>query len=135
MKNTIRTDTDEEILEGDIERDNKTDTVRLDECDIIGDEDVQMQMQYLNNKSILRVEHDIATSIYEDQQLNMMMGMDRVFKNAYQETYHNDPGSSEILTNVQLPMSVFVDMDEPEMEEQMQQQKLHGNLYNDFMNL
>ena len=136
MKNTIRTDTDEEILEGDIDRDNKTETVTLDECDIIGDEDVKMQLQYLNsNKAILKVENDNIMNMMEEQQISEMMSIDKTFKQAYHDTYHDDQ-STDILCNVQLPMSVFVDGDyDSDMEEEMRQQRLHGNLYNDFINM
>lgn len=136
MKNTIRTDTDEEILEGDIDRDSKTETVTLDECDIIGDDDVKMQMQYLNdNRAILKVEHDNIMATMEEQQIAEMMSLDKTFKQAYQNAYHDDENSN-VLYNVQLPMSVFVDDEyDGDIEEAIQQQRLHGNLYNDFMNM
>lgn len=136
MKNTIRTDTDEELLEGDIDRDNHTETVKLDECDIIGDDDVQMQLQYLNDpkRGILTIQYNAMTAKSEEDELNYMMSNDRVFRKAYNDAYHNDDTGANVTYNVDIPVSVFLD-DDPEVEEMMKERELHGNLYSQFLDL
>ena len=136
MKNTIRTDSDEEILEGDIDRDSKTETVRLDECDIIGDDDVQMQMQYLNDpkRGMLTIQYNTMTAKSEEDELNYMMSTDQIFRKAYNDKYHNDNTTVGVTYNVDIPVSAFLDED-PEMEEAMRERQLHGNLYGQFLDL
>lgn len=136
MKNTIRTDTDEELLESEIDRDNKTETVRLDECDIIGDDDVQMQMQYLNDpkRGMLKIQYNMMSVKSEDDELNYMMSSNKVFRKAYNDKYHNDDTNGNVTYNVDIPVSVFLDED-PEAEEMMKERQLHGNLYSQFLDL
>ena len=131
VKNTLRTDEDEEIISGDIERDSETETVPLEALEVISDDDVQLQLQYINDKKRGMLSQDFEALIHkrEDEQVKAMMGTDPVFRKAINNVY-NYEDSPETRVSITLPDSIYTDDDElPEYDVE-----LHGNLYGSFMN-
>ena len=135
MKNTIKTDEDEEIVDGDIERDSKGETVNVDVYEYIDDDDIQSQIQYLNDRSktgILYQDYEKEIRDREDEQVRYMMGTDPTFRKAIHNAYHEPDNENGMRTMVLLPNEIFGDEDDMEMQ---RMQELHGNLFNDFMDL
>ena len=135
MKNTIKTDEDEEIVDGDIERDSKGETVNVDVYEYIDDDDIQSQMQYLNDRNktgILYQDYEKEIRDREDDQVRYMMGTDPTFRKAIHNAYHEPDNENGMRTMILLPNEIFGDEDDIEMQ---RMQELHGNLFNDFMDL
>lgn len=135
MKNTIKTDEDEEIVEGDIERDSDIKTVDVGVAEIIEDDDVQSQLQYINDsnkRAVLYEDFEKQIREREDEQLRYMMGTDPTFRKAVNNAYHTPDNEAGVRTMILLPNEVFVDDEDIALEKQ---QELHGNLYNQFFNL
>lgn len=130
VKNTLRTDEDEEIVAGDIARDSETDTVPIEELEIIADDDVQLQLQYLNDQKRGILSQDFEALIHkrEDEQVKSMAATDPVFRKAIHNAY-NIEDAPETRTTILLPDSIYTDEDES-FEYDVE---LHGNLYGDFM--
>ena len=131
VKNTLKTDEDEEIVAGDIERDSETDTVQIDAIEIIEDDDIKSQLQYLNDRKRGMLYSDFEKLIHkrEDEQIKSMMGTDPIFKQAINNAY-NYEDTPETRVTITLPDSIYDNSDEslPEFDAE-----LHGNLYGDFM--
>ena len=135
MKNTIKTDEDEEIIDGDIERDSDIKTVDVGVAEIIEDDDVQSQLQYINDsnkRAVLYEDFEKQIREREDEQLRYMMGTDPTFRKAVNNAYHTPDNEAGIRTMILLPNEVFIDDEDMALEKQ---QELHGNLYNQFFNL
>jgi hypothetical protein len=115
MKNTLKTDEDEEILEGDIERDSSTETVNMDVCEYIDDNDVQMQIQYLNDTSkvgMLQIDYQKKLQESEDDRVAQMMASDPIFRKTYNAVYHHPDADNGNRTMILMPDEIFIDEEE-----------------------
>ena len=135
IKNTIKTDEDEEILEGDIEKDSATESVQIDVVEMVDDDDLQSQLQYLNDKSkmgTLQTDFNKRISEMEDERVKQMMASDPIFRATYNNTYHNPDNDNGVRQMILLPNEIFGDEDEMNAG---YERDLHGNLFDDFMGL
>ena len=135
MKNTIKTDEDEEIVDGDIEKDNDVKTVDIGVAEVIEDDDVQSQLQYIsdsNKQAVLYKDFESQIREREESQLRYMMGSNPSFRKTVNDAYHTPDNENGVRSMILLPNEVFIDDDEVALEKQ---QELHGNLYDQFFNI
>lgn len=134
QKNVIQSDDMEDIedMEGGIANETMEE-IDLDSADENVMADIQAQMEYLSQANRFTLGSDFNRQLYEQEQneLNLAMSNDPLFRKTYNEQFHNDPNNTyRPLT--QLPDEIF-DMDDDEYEA-ARDKVFHGNLYGAFNN-
>ena len=134
QKNTIRTDTDEEVMSSDI-LENET-TERLDFEEVIPEENPELaqQYEYIKEASKFKLGYMYNEELYmrEQEELEYLLATNRPARQAYYSKYNIDSDGMNNPVMVTIPMSAF--MDDDEMEEADRLLK-HGNLFDQFSNL
>ena len=132
QKNTIQSDDMEDIedMEGGIANETM-EYIDLDKADDATLADIESQLQYIKEASKAKLNSDFQQEMYqrEQEELQLNMANDPLFRKAYQEQYHEDVDCN-YHPLVQLPATLFDDEDD---EAAMQELEFHGNLYNTFM--
>ena len=133
MKNTIKTDEDVEIVEGDIDADSHVETVKLDDSNFDASQELVSQYEYIEQAlhSKLQSQFENEYNAAEQELINNSLTTDKVFKNAYETHYHIE-NSTDTRQMVTLPTELFLD-DDFENINSMNNQR-NGNLYNMYMN-
>jgi len=133
QKNTIQSDDLEDIedMEGGI-ADETMEVIDIDQADDEMMADIQAQMEYIKEASKDKLQSQFQQETYdrEQEELNMTLARDPLFRKAYQEQYHED---TDMLYRglVRLPDNIFDD--EFDEEEQVAKQvQFNGNLYGAF---
>ena len=132
MKNTIKTDEDVEIIEGNIEADQHYTAINLSDLELDASQELIDQYQFIENslKDKLQTEFNAEYNKIEEELIKNSMATDRVFKNAYEEHYNieKSDGTRQMIT---LPNEIFEDDD---FDMNLYNSERNGNLYNMFMN-
>jgi hypothetical protein len=141
QKNTIKTDEDVEITDDIIEQEDggKT-TIEIQDTSDMENDEIKYQLNYIADASKYKLANEFNIASYEADQasLKLMLDMNQPAKEAYMEKYHIDPtGMAGGIDFVELPTSLFgnVDPDEDEEYYNQQQKVLHGNLFDQFKDL
>jgi len=132
-KTTIKTDDNEDYeefedgIESDIKRNNiDIQSNELDEDDII----LAEQLKYIEDASRYKLGYMYNNELYmqEQQELDLKMKSDPVFREAYSKKYNAPVGDTGIRTFITIPQDVFLDDDYQEEKERNK----NGNLSNIF---
>lgn len=142
-KNTIRTDEDIEIEKSTLEQSQV-----LQELDIeyasrdesVNDSvNVEEQLQYIEEASRYKLNSDFRNSMTEkeDEEFNLFLALNQNAKKAYTEKYHIDNDQLQTgMATIQIPDNMFGSVfDDDEEQILMRQRELHGNLYDQFLQL
>lgn len=142
QKNVIKTDQDEEILDGDIESAEETTTLDVTEVTEEYSEDLKSAMNFIEESSKFKTHTDYENQQYEqDQELfNRFLLLNKDARKAYEDKYHVESAESQIINGIQyirIPDNMFgnVDPDDDILEENNREKQLHGNLYSEFIKL
>ena len=131
QKNTIQSDDMEDIedMEGGIANETM-EYIDIDKADDATMADVQAQLDYIRQASKDKLNADFQNEMYmkEQQELQLTMASDPLFRKTYQEQYHEDTDSN-YFPLVELPQSLF---DDDEDEAAQRELEFHGNLYGAF---
>ena len=135
QKNVIQSDDMEDIesIEGGI-ADQTMEYVDLDQNpDDRLQQELESQMQYIKEAGRFMLNSDFTKQLYDidQEQINMQLANDPLFRKAYNEQYHSDIDANyRPLTRI--PDEVFLTEDDDDYE-QMRRQQFNGNLYDSFV--
>ena len=135
QKNVIQSDDMEDIesIEGGI-ADQTMEYVDLDQNpDDRLQQELESQMQYIKEAGRFMLNSDFAKQLYDNdqEQINMQLANNPLFRKAYNEQYHSDIDANyRPLTRI--PDEVFLTEDDDDYE-QMRRQQFNGNLYDSFV--
>ena len=133
MKNTIKTDEDVEIIEGDIDADSHVETIKLDDSNFDASQELVAQYEYIEQALHDKLQNQFNNEYFaaEQELIKNAMASDKVFKNAYEEHYHIE-NSTETRQMVTLPTELFLDDDYDGINSTGKER--NGNLYSMYMN-
>jgi hypothetical protein len=141
QKNVLKTDEDVEIVDGDIEYNEQTAKIPIEDVDEIENEEVQSQLKYIKDASKYRLQRDYESELYEKEQeeFNQYIQFNRDAKEAYEKKYHIQPVENQMVNGIQyirIPDSVFGNLSDDDIDlEKQKELELHGNLYDMFTGL
>lgn len=142
-KNTLKTDEDIELETNLMDQEEELQSVDVEELSREVSDDnkdiISAQMEVIKDAQKYQLQQDFNKIVYEEEQqeLNLLLGLNKDAKEAYNRKYHVDgttPG--QVIQFVNLPDNAFGTIFDNEDEEELKKQAaLHGNLYTNFMQL
>ena len=134
QKNIIKTDDNEDIeeIEGGITEGEKEQYIDLDESDFDEDIELKTQVEYIRKANSIKLAVDYDKEIYmkEQEELDLLMAQDPLFRKTYKDKYHMIEDNN-VRTMVMLPNEIFLD-DEDILATKS---NFNGNLSDIFGNL
>lgn len=140
MKNTIKTDENEEFMDGAIALDQDSrENVDFEVIDLEETPAYKEQMELikkLTTKRKTRVEHDEEVFLREMEEAEMTRAWNPIERAAYNKKYHidEDPNQQGYQMLV-IPDSVFMDTDAEEDYQEKEYIRKHGNLHRQFVQM
>ncbi len=101
-KNILRTDEDIEELDGDIDREDNKEKLKLEEIDvdneILDTEEVRMQKKFLSDAKRIKSRKEFEQESYDEEQalFDTFLNMHKDAKEAYEQKYHIQPTANSV---------------------------------------
>ena len=115
----------------------KLDLESIKDSDNDNNEDEKID-KFIAQSSRFKLNKEFYDNMYiqEQQIFQHLLNSNKYAKEAYETKYHIDPEDTDAINYIEIPDSVFNDfsLDDEELS-QLDYKKLHGNLYDKFMNI
>ena len=132
QKNTIKTDEDEEIVDGELENDISMERVPLEEVHMDEQESDELseQLDYIAEASKFKLGYMFNNEVYmkEQRDLEVLLATNKVARQAYNEKYNVNESERGVVKTVMLPDSIFLDDEQILMSGKVD----NGNLFDMF---
>lgn len=142
-KNILRTDEDIEELDGDIDKEETRERLKLEDIDtdmeLLDSEETQMQKKFLEDAERIKTRKEYEQNTYDQEQamFDIFLSMHKDAKKAYEEKYHIQATNTAESNMYRLPDSLFgnVSYDSDIDIEEQEQKRKNGNLFDIFSQL
>lgn len=132
QKNIIKTDEDEEIVDGELENDISMERVPLEEVHMDEQESDELseQLDYIAEASKFKLGYMFNNEVYmkEQRDLEVLLATNKVARQAYNEKYNVNESERGVVKTVMLPDSIFLDDEQILMSGKVD----NGNLFDMF---
>ena len=112
QKNVIKTDEDEEIVEGELEQDTSMERVPMEEINMDDDSsELDDQLDYIKEASKYKLGYMFNNELYmrEQQARDLLLATNKVARQAYNEKYNVSESETGVVKTVMLPDTIFMD--------------------------
>lgn len=112
QKNVIKTDEDEEIVEGELEQDTSMERVPMEEINMDYDSsELDDQLDYIKEASKYKLGYMFNNELYmrEQQARDLLLATNKVARQAYNEKYNVSESETGVVKTVMLPDTIFMD--------------------------